>query len=235
MDARRFLLEGPNAAGDALADDVVEELFVTLDEAPVWRGAPVPVTVVADHVLERIATTRSPQGVVGIGRLQLARLDELPARGLVVAAHEVNDPGNAGTLVRIADAVGAVGLVLTTGSVDPWNPKAVRAAAGSTTHLPLVVDVPAAEVVEHGRGRGRVVALDGSGAVDVDDVPVDLPVTLFAGSESHGLPTALLGACDIVARIPMWGRSESLNVAAATAVAAYSVARRIHAPGGLGA
>lgn len=225
--AGRFLLEGRNVVGDALADDAVEELFVTEDEAPVWLGASVPVTLVSDHVLERMATTRSPQGVVGIGRLTATTLDAVPGDGLVIAAHELDDPGNAGTLVRLADAVGAAALVLTAGSVDPWNPKAVRAAAGSTSHLPLVVDVSTEDVVAAGRARGIVVGLDGSGDVDVEQVPVDRPVTLIVGSEAHGLPAAVLGACDVVAAIPMWGRTESLNVAAATAVAAYAIGRRL--------
>lgn len=227
FDAGLFLLEGSNAVGDALADDAVVEIYVTADQAPVWTGAAVPVTVVADHVLARIADSRTPQGVVGIGRLEAATLDQLPATGLVVAAHEVNDPGNAGTLVRLADAVAAAGVVFTTGSVDPWNPKAVRAAAGSTTHLPLVVDVTTDEVLAAGRERGIVVGLDGTGDTDVVDVPVDRPITLLAGSESHGLPPAVLGGCDVVASIPMWGRTESLNVGAATAVAAYELTRRI--------
>ncbi len=231
MEAGRYLLEGPNAVGDALADDAVEELFVTPAEAPVWLGAAVPVTVVAEHVLERIADARSPQGVVGIGRIRSWPLTEVASDGLVVAAHEVNDPGNAGTLVRLADAVAAAAMVFTTGSVDPWNPKAVRAAAGSVTHVPLTVDVTADEVVEAGRRRGVVVGLDGVGDTDVADVAVDRPVTLLVGSESHGLPPRVLGACDVVASIPMWGRSESLNVAAAAAVAAYDLTRRLRAAG----
>ena len=236
FDAGLFLLEGPNAVGDALADDAVVEIFVTEELAPVWTGASVPVTVVADHVLERIADSRSPQGVVGIGRLAATSLAQLPPAGLVVAGHEVNDPGNAGTLVRLADAVAAAAMVFTTGSVDPWNPKAVRAAAGSTTHLPLVVDVSTDELLDAGRARGIVVGLDGSGDVDVEDVPVDRPLTLLAGSESHGLPPAVLGACDVVASIPMWGRAESLNVAAATAIAAHGLARRSRrASGGVAA
>lgn len=207
----------------------MEELFVTADAAPVWRGSAVPVTVVADHVLERIADARSPQGVVAIGRVRAWPLRELAPTGLVIAAHEVNDPGNAGTLVRLADAVDASAVVFTAGSVDPWNPKAVRAAAGSTTHVPLVVDATVDEVVGEGRRRGVVVGLDGSGDTDVDEVATDRPVTLLAGSESHGLPPSVLGACDVVASVPMWGRAESLNVAAATAVAAYSLTRRLRA------
>jgi TrmH family RNA methyltransferase len=222
-----FLIDGPNAVADALSDGIVEELYCTEDEWPVWQGLAVEPTLVSQHVLEKIATSRTPQGVVAVGRIEAARLDQLPPLGLVIACHSADDPGNVGTIVRCADSVGAAGVVLCEGSADPWGPKAVRAAAGSVTHLPIVHGVPTAELLEAGRARGIVVALDGAGDVDVDDVAVDRPVTLLAGSEAHGLPDAVLDSCDVVATLPMWGRSESLNLGAAVAVAAYSLTRRI--------
>lgn len=221
-----FLVEGPNAVADALADGVVDELFCIEGEYDLWWGHGIEPTLVSGQVLERIATTRSPQGVVATARMRPYSLRELPAQGLVVACHEASDPGNAGTLVRVADAVAAAGVVLCEGSADPWGPKAVRAAAGSITHLPIVTNVDTASLIRAGMHRGRVVALDGTGDVDVDDVPVDRSVTLLAGSEAHGLPEAALDACDVVARLPMWGRTESLNLATAVAVAAYSLTRR---------
>lgn len=214
-----------------MADGVVEELFVTEDELPVWQGLAVEPTLVAAHVLERIATSRTPQGVVAVGRIAAARLDDLPPTGLVVGCHSADDPGNVGTIIRVADAVAAAGVVLCEGSADPWGPKAVRAAAGSLTHLPVVHGVPTAELLAAGSRRGVTVALDGAGDLDIDEVPVDRPVTLLAGSEAHGLPDEVLDACDVVAALPMWGRSESLNLGAAAAVAAYSLTRRLRAAG----
>lgn len=231
VEQGRFLLDGPNAVADALADGVVEELFVTEEELPAWRDRGVEPTVVAEHVLERIATSRTPQGVVGVGRIETARLEDLAPTGLVVACHRADDPGNAGTIIRIADAVGAAGVVLCEGSADPWGPKAVRAAAGSLTHLPVVHGVATDELLAVGARRGVVVALDGSGDTDVEEVAVDRPVTLLAGSEAHGLPADVLAACEVVAHLPMWGRSESLNLAAAVAVAAYSLSRRLRDAG----
>lgn len=231
MARGRFLIDGPNAVADALADGVVEELFCTTEELPVWHGLAVEPTEVADHVLERIATSRSPQGVVAVGRIDAARLDELPALGLVIACHSADDPGNVGTIIRVADAVAAAGVVLCEGSADPWGPKAVRAAAGSLTHLPIVHGVSTDELLVAGAQRGLVVALDGSGDTDVEHVPVDRPVTLLAGSEAHGLPDAVLDASAVVAHLPIWGRSESLNLGAAVAVAAYSLTRRLRAAG----
>ncbi len=229
MQTGTFLLEGPNAVADALTDGIVLELFCTEAEAPVWEGVGPVVTLVADHVLAKIATASSPQGVVGIGAMQRTTLDDIPAEGLVIACHEVNDPGNAGTLIRVGDAVAAAGVVLCEGSVDPYHPKTVRAAAGSLTHLPVVADVATLDLIAKGRQRGIVVALDGSGETDIEDVPVDRPVVLLTGSEAHGLPPGVLAACDVVASLPIWGRSESLNLGAAAAVAAYSLTRRMRA------
>ena len=207
----------------------MEELFCTQDELPAWQGHTVEATVVADHVLEKIATSRSPQGVVAVGRVVAAALEQLPTEGLVVASHHADDPGNVGTIIRVADAVGAAGVVLCEGSADPWGPKAVRAAAGSLTHLPVVHGVSTDQLLAAGTQRGVVVALDVTGPVDIDDVPIDRPVTLLAGSEAHGLPAEVLAACPIVAHLPMWGRSESLNLGTAVAVAAYSLTRRLRA------
>jgi TrmH family RNA methyltransferase len=222
-----FLLEGPNAVGDAMADGIVLELFCTEDTAAEWEGHGPLVTLVAEHVLAKICDASSPQGVVAIGAMEPATLDDLPADGLVIACHEVNDPGNAGALIRIADAVAAAGVVLCEGSADPYHPKTVRAAAGSLTHLPVVPGIATLELVAAAQRRGIVVALDGSGTIDIDDVPIDRPVTLLAGAEARGLPADVMGACDVVACLPIWGRNESLNLGAAVAVAAYSLTRRI--------
>lgn len=231
MASGRFLLDGPNAVADALADGIVEELYCIEEELPVWQGLGVEPTLVDEHVLEKIATSRSPQGVVAVGRIEAATVEELPPRGLVVACHSADDPGNVGTIIRVADAVAAAGVVLCEGSADPWGPKAVRAAAGSLTHLPIVHGIATEELVAAGALRGSVVALDGAGDVDIDEVDVDRPVTLLAGSEAHGLPDRVLERCEVVARLPMWGRSESLNLGAAIAVAAYSLTRRLRAVG----
>lgn len=227
-----FLLEGPNAVEGALDDDVLVEVFVTEDVAPDWEDRLPPgveLHVVADHVLERVADSRSPQGLVAVGRVRRQPLEDLVGSGLLVALHEVSDPGNAGTVVRLADALGARGVVLGPGSVDPENPKAVRAAAGSLTHVPLATDVDSDTLLAACRAVGQpVVALDAHGDTDVDDVPVGpAGVVVLGGSEAHGLPREVVERVDVVARLPMWGRAESLNLGTALAVAAYSLARRV--------
>jgi RNA methyltransferase, TrmH family len=222
------LVEGPNAVGEALAAGVVDEVFVTPDAAgTVTVPADVVCRTVEPHVLERLADATTPQGVVAVARTATAGLDEVVGRGLLVVLHEVADPGNAGTIVRTADAVGAAAVVATTGSVDLFAPKTVRAAVGSTYHLPLVAEVTLAEVAAACRAAGQpLLGLDADGdrsVFDLEDHPA--PLALVLGNEAHGLPPAAGAELDGVVAIPRWGRAESLNVAAAAAVALYAAAR----------
>jgi RNA methyltransferase, TrmH family len=230
----RHLVEGPNAVGEALEAGVVEEVFAT-EELAASTSVPggVPVRVVLDHVLERLADATTPQGIVAVARTAVAGLDEVVGRGLLVVLYEVADPGNAGTIVRTADAVGATAVVATTGSVDLFSPKAVRAATGSTYHLPLVVDVELAEVTAACRVAGQpLLGLDAAGHRSVFDLETEPgPMALVLGNEAHGLPADAATELDGSVAIPRWGRAESLNVAAAAAVSLYAAARgtRTHA------
>ena len=227
----RHLVEGPKAVAEALAAGVVEEVFATdgaLADLSVPSGT--RVQPVSEHVLERLADAMTPQGVVAVAVSRLARLAEVVGTGLLVVLHEVADPGNAGTIVRTADAAGAAGVVLTRGSTDPFGPKAVRAAAGSTYHLPLVVDMDLADVVAACRAAGQpLLGLDAAGSRSVFELAVSTPpLGLVLGSEAHGLSTEAAGLLDGMVAIPRWGRAESLNVAAAAAVAVYAAAQAVH-------
>ncbi|MFA9445601.1 TrmH family RNA methyltransferase [Egicoccus sp. AB-alg6-2] len=227
----RHLVEGPNAVTEALDAGVVEEVFGT-DEALARITVPVGIRVqpVAEHVLERLADATTPQGVVAVAVSRTASLSEVVGRGLLVVLHEVADPGNAGTIIRTADAAGATGVVLTAGSVDPFAPKTVRAAVGSTYHLPLVVDVTLAEVAAACGGVGQpLLGLDAAGSREVFDLErMSSPLALVLGNEAHGLEPDGAALLDDVVAIPRWGRAESLNVAAAAAVAVYAAARATH-------
>lgn len=228
----RHLVEGPNAVREALAAGVVDELFFTDTSAldTVLPGAPRPevvTTKVSAQVLERLSDAVTPQGVVAVARTRTVNLDQLVGRGLLLVLHEVADPGNAGTIVRTADAAGARGVILTEGSVDVFAPKVVRAAAGSTYHLPIVVGVTLAQVAAAVRETGqRMVGLDAAGAGGLDDLERDAsPLALVAGNEAHGLSDRDREHLDEVVAVPIYGRAESLNVAAAAAVALYAAAR----------
>lgn len=230
----RFLAEGPAAAREALATHgVVVEVFAT----PQWLRATswpalddVPVHVVSPRVLDAVAETTTPQGVVAVCRDVTVGLDVLLAASprLVVVLAEVRDPGNAGTIIRTADAAGADGVVLTAASVDPLGGKCVRASVGSVFHLPLVVDAPPA-ALDRIRAAGlTLLAADGDAALDLHQAGeaglLDAPTAWVFGNEANGVPAHYTDAADAAVRIPMYGRAESLNVSVAAALCLYASA-----------
>lgn len=219
---------------EALAAGALLEVYATeptVGLAAQAAAAGVAVTAVSQAVLAAITQTRSPQGLVGVAGLVDVDLSELPSRlSLVVVLDAVSDPGNAGTVLRTADAAGADAVVLTAGSVDPHSGKVVRAAAGSLWHLPVVSGPALPEVFEAMRARGlQVVATTGDGAHDLHALAeaggLDAPTAWVFGNEAHGLAEATLAAADLRVRVPLIGRAQSLNLAAAAAVCVYTSAR----------
>lgn len=248
---RRFLVEGPQAVVEAMAAAEAElgglhELFCTVEAANRYAGlldrakaAGVPVTRVSTEVLGTLAATVTPQGLVAVAAFRdvpLARaLGDTPRLVVVLAA--VRDPGNAGTVLRVADAAGADAVVFTDTSVDPYNGKCVRASAGSLFHLPFTVGVPAADAVDSIRAAGvQVLAAAGNGDVDLDSMAdrggLAVPTCWLFGNEAWGLTPAVRTLADRAVRVPIHGRAESLNLAAAAAVCLYASARGQRAPGG---
>ncbi|MDI5966047.1 RNA methyltransferase [Streptomyces sp. SL13] len=241
---RRFVAEGPQAVREAIGHLV--EVYVTPEAAErhhdivaAARQAGVTVLTATDEVVADVCDTVTPQGVVGICRFLDTPFDEvLRARPRLVAVlASVRDPGNAGTVLRCADAAGADAVVLTDASVDIYNPKAVRASAGSLFHLPVAVGVPAAEAVAGLRAAGvRVLAADGAGQRDLDaeldEGAMGGPTAWVFGNEAWGLPQATRDLADAVVRVPLHGHAESLNLATAAAVCLYASARAQRAPGG---
>ncbi|MEV5440417.1 RNA methyltransferase [Streptomyces sp. NPDC052682] len=248
---RLFLAEGPQAVREAAGHRVqgtatLVELFTTLEAADRYadivaaaRDAGARVHLASEQVIEDISTTVTPQGLVGVCRfLDTPFEDILGARPQLVAvlAH-VRDPGNAGTVLRCADAAGAEAVVLTDASVDLYNPKAVRASVGSLFHLPVAVGVPVARAVEGLRAAGvRVLAADGAGDRDLDDEldkgTMGGPTAWVFGNEAWGLPEETRALADAVVRVPIHGKAESLNLATAAAVCLYASARAQRADAG---
>lgn len=224
----RHLVEGPHAVMEALAAGAVETLFATEDGLAGLDTPPagVEVVVVAEHVLAHLADTATPQGLVGVATDVTVGLDGLPAGGLVVVLDRLTEPGNVGGIVRTADAAGAAGVVCTAGCADVLGPKAVRAAVGSTYHLPIVVGVEVASVAAELRARGRrLLGLDADAADSVLDLDRgEAALALVLGNEAHGLAPDAIAHLDGLVAVPMPGAAESLNVAAAAAVAIYAAA-----------
>jgi TrmH family RNA methyltransferase len=234
---RRFVVEGPQAVREALRAGGLLELFAVDVDHPLAveaAGHGVPVVPVSEPVLAALGETVTPQGLLGVSALVDVPLSALPeAPRLVVVLDAVSDPGNAGTVLRTADAAGADAVVLTAGSTDPHGGKAVRASAGSLWHLPVVSGAPLDETIALLQARGvQVLATSGSaegGVDDLDDLAdqggLAAPTAWLFGTEAHGLPAGALAAADRRVRVPLHGRAESLNLAAAAAVCLYASAR----------
>lgn len=243
VEAGEFLAEGAQAVGEALVHarthpGVVRELFVTADAAAkhvdLVRAAyahDVEVSVVNRRAMELLSDTQTPQGIL----VRCATLDVPLAEALgsdpklVAVLVDANDPGNAGTVVRLADAAGADAIVFAGESVDPFNPKAVRASVGSIFHLPIARAQDTDELLAALSAAGlSVLATTGAAEIDLDaagrDGVLDLPTAWLFGSEAHGLPAQVVEAADAAVRVPIHGRAESLNLATAAAICLYASA-----------
>ncbi|NLT57096.1 MAG: RNA methyltransferase [Actinomycetales bacterium] len=256
LRAGRFVVEGPQGVREALAahaasvgsgTPLVHDLFATSDAArrhpeliAAADGSGVRVRETGDEVLAAMSDTVTPQGLLAVCSLVDVPLDTVLARRplLVAVLASVRDPGNAGTVLRAADAAGADAVVLTEASVDVHNPKCVRSTAGSLFHLPVVVGAPLGDAVAALRSAGlTVLAADGEGDADLDEL-LDAagrddgdggglagPVAWVFGNEAWGLPAEHLALADAVVRVPVHGRAESLNLATAATVCLYASAR----------
>ena len=241
---RLFLAEGPQAVREALArPGCVREVFAAAGAQPelaaTAAAAGVPWLLVDEAALASLTETVSPQGVVAVCRfLDVPLSDVLRERPRLLAlCADVRDPGNAGTVIRCADAAGAGGVVLTGSSVDPYNGKAVRASVGSLFHLPLALDPRTTDVVAALQAGGvTVLAADGAGETDLDDAAdqglLARPTAWLFGNEAWGLPDDVAALADHRVRIPIHGRAESLNLATAAAVCLYASARALRRPTG---
>ena len=229
---RRFLVEGAHAVGEALASDArPTSLFHTSDAHALVdraRASGVEVVHVSEEVMARLTSTVTPQGLVAVAPFVDVPLSALPAEpACVVLLHAVRDPGNAGTVLRSADAAGADAVVFTSSSVDAYNPKTVRASAGSLFHVPVVRGPETAEAVEAVRSRGgRVLAMDAEGDADLYELDLADPVAFLFGNEAWGLPDQVAALADATVRVPIQGGAESLNLAAAATVCLFEWARQ---------
>lgn len=228
--AARFLAEGPNLVEAALRRGLVSEVFVTESALSRFGAmvADVPVHVVTDRAAKALSDTVTPVGLVAVCSLPETTLRDVLADSpqLVAVAVEISEPGNAGTLIRVADAMGADAVVLAGHSVDPYNGKCLRASAGSIFAVPVVSEPDAsAAVAALGEAGLQVLATTVDGEVSLDDADLSAPTAWLFGPEAHGLPSDLADRATHRVRIPMPGNAESLNVASAAAICLYQSAR----------
>jgi TrmH family RNA methyltransferase len=232
-----FVVEGTKLVSGALhAGADVEAVFVDAgarrepgvsDVVGQAVSTGVRVFELAPGVLDRVADTVTPQPVLAVVRTPGATMDDVADASFVVACVDVRDPGNAGAIIRVADAAGADAVVCCEGSVDPFNPKTVRASAGSVLHIPLVVGgAPLDDLDALGRMGLRRVAAVARGGTPYAELDVARPLALVLGNEASGLPDDLARSVDDRVTVPMKGGAESLNVSTAAAVLCFDVARR---------
>ncbi len=238
---RAFVAEGAKVVTAALdAPGSVEALFVDptatgpSDLAVVERAfaAGCRVFELEKGVLERVAGTVTPQPLLAIVPALDRPLGDLSTDGVIVLCADVRDPGNLGTVLRSAEAAGARGVVCTEGTVDPYNPKCVRASAGALFHVPLVVGGDTVQVLGQLRTRGlRRLGASARAGADLWDTDLTGPLVLVLGNEATGLPPEVDAALDGHVAIPICGQAESLNVGMAAAVLVYEATRQRRARG----
>lgn len=240
-----FVVEGPQAVREGLAHGVLE-LYLTepaalrypefLEEA---RGSGARISLATEEVLAAMSETRQSQGVIAVSPLVTRPLAAVTAAaragaGLIVVLDAVSDPGNAGTILRTADAMGADAVIFTEGSVDPHNGKCVRSTAGSLFHVAVAADASVDETLAACREAGfALVTADAHAhqSLDVADALLRQPVAWIFGSEAHGVREEWRAAVTGAVRIPMAGQAESLNLAAAAAICLYATQRARGRPG----
>jgi TrmH family RNA methyltransferase len=231
------VLEGPDLIEAALVAGIeFEGVYVANDATSKFQllvsrleDAGVRVFSLEPGVIEKIADATTPQPIVASVRMSMTTLADIEPVGTVIVLHEVRDPGNVGTIVRSADASGATSVILTGHSVDPFNPKTLRATAGSIFHLPIVLCESLEEVLAwFHRGGGVSYATVVRGGENLDEISLPENHLFVLGNEADGLtdPESALATYGVT--IPMSGKAESLNVSIAAALTLFAGQRARH-------
>ena len=231
-----FLAEGQQAVREVVAhrSDSVKDLYVDPDAGTrhatmleAARANGVSIRDVSPEVLAAMCDTKAPQGIVAVCRSIDVDLESVLDRHpkLLLILTNVRDPGNAGAVIRGADAAGADAVLVSDSSVDIYNPKVVRSTAGSLFHLPIVMGVPIPLMLDRVRGAGLALfAADGAGESPLADVDLSGPHAWVMGNEAWGFEPGVREACDSVVRVPIYGKAESLTLAVAATICLYASA-----------
>ncbi len=232
-----FLLEGPQGLKEALArPKLIVELYATEEAVDRYaelfdraRAARIEVQLVTEPVLKALTDTTTPQGVVAVCEQLDVSLDDIIAAKpkLIALLANIRDPGNAGTVLRAADASGADAVLFSANSVDVYNPKVVRSTTGSVFHLPFAVDVDIEEAITKLKAAGlQVFAANGGGVTipSLGDETLAKPTVWVFGNEAWGFEPETLELVDREVAVPIYGAAESLNLATAASICLYASA-----------
>ena len=226
-EAGLFVAEGAQSLKEALhSKPAVKSLYLTSlgrNRIGELDLSGIDVFEVSEEVMSAMSTTMTPQGIVALCELPEKTLD-LPEISRAIYLHEIQDPGNAGTILRSADAMGMSAVFTSPGSVDMYSPKVVRATAGSLWHIPLFEEISFENLVKR-YPEADLLSLTASGKESINEINFDNPTIALFGNEARGL------AGDIISRtrsvhIPMKGRAESLNLSAAASIVMYEMSQR---------
>ncbi|MEY4985510.1 MAG: hypothetical protein RLZZ359_396 [Actinomycetota bacterium] len=232
-----FLLEGPQGLKEVLdRPKLVNELFATQDSVDRYpdlferaAASHIPFELVSEPVLKAMTDTSNPQGVVAVCQqldVELADIFDGQPKLIALLAN-IRDPGNAGTVLRAADAAGADAVIFSKNSVDVYNPKVVRSTTGSLFHLPIVIEAEISEVVEQAKKHGHQVFAANAGGAQIPDLGskvLSQPTTWVFGNEAWGFEPETLALSDREVAVPIYGAAESLNLATAASVCLFSTA-----------
>lgn len=225
--AGRFLAEGPLAVREALAWGTVHEVFATPSAAERHPDLAANASLITERAATELTETVTPQGIIAVCDLVDVPMDRALSGTprLIAMLAGVADPGNAGTVIRVADAAGADAVILAGDTVDPHNGKCVRASTGSLFHLPITRLRDISSGLTACRDAGlSLVGADGHADEVLDSANLTMPIAWVFGSEAHGLPDEVRRQLDHAVRVPIYGHAESLNLATAAAVCLYTTA-----------
>ncbi|HEY6011109.1 MAG TPA: RNA methyltransferase [Nitrospirota bacterium] len=233
-----FLIEGVKMVEEALRDSLGVKMVIAAPTLVQHHGRgvlklaenrAVDILWISERLMDQIAESKTPQPVMAVVTMRGDREQELleNGSGVVIIVHQLQDPGNLGTLIRTAEAAGAAGIALTAGTVDPFNAKSVRASMGSVLRLPIVPVADIGKFIKACRHAGfQIVAAALTGEKTHFDVDLGRPTAVIVGQEGSGLPQDVMAEVDLRVRIPMAETIDSLNVATSVAVILYEAMRQ---------
>jgi TrmH family RNA methyltransferase len=233
-----YFIEGSKFVAEALKENtdilyiIMSDMFLAgqgkEELADIIEKSSIRCYGVPESLFGSISDTRTPQGILAVLRLQRQALKEaVPGKGMLVVMDNVRDPGNMGTIIRTADAAGCAGVIVTEGCVDVFNPKVLRSTMGSIFHIPVYHCGSVEEALKKVKESGFLICSSHlEGATDIFDVDLTGNVALVIGSEAGGVSESAVRNADLLVRIPMAGRAESLNVSVAAGIMMFEAVRQ---------